>query len=747
MRKLMWFTMGFGAACAFCTYAWMTEGLIPVAAVFAAAALVLLLCGKRKTKLKAAAIICLGIALGLGWFHIYSSFYLSHVSELDGTEADVTARCTDYSYETDYGAAVEGFLYLDGKPYRGKFYINNNVQMEPGDVLQGRFKLRVTTADSADGPTYHRGEGMFLLAYQREDAQLLKLTEKPFWAYPAMLRHDLSSRIESAFPEDTAPFAKALLLGDRSGIDYETSTAFRVCGIMHIIAVSGLHVTVLFTLIELLCLKRRWLVALIGIPILFLFAAVAGFSPSVVRACVMQALMIGATLVGKDYDGPTELSFASLVMLVVNPLASSSVSLQLSAGCVAGIFLFQRRIYGWLYSLLCKEGSTGLVKIKRWFASSIAMTISSVSLATPLSACYFGTVSLVGIPVNLLTLWVISFIFYGIMLVCLLTLWFPGAAAVAASVVAWPIRYVLGLSRIIGSFPLSAVYTRSVYIVAWIAFCYLLLAIFLFGRQKRPRLLLGCVLFGLCLSLGASWLEPFTDDCRMTVLNVGQGQSIILQSEGKTYLVDCGGDDDADAADLAAETLLSQGISRIDGLILTHFDRDHAGGVAYFLSRIPSDMIFIPDYEDDTGTRMELEARFRDRIYPVSEDIQLSYGNSQISIFAPAVADSGNESSLAVLFRHENCDILITGDRSGFGERLLLKTGLIPQVDVLVAGHHGSAGSACEELLQATQPEIVAISVGENSYGHPARSLLDRLEKYGCIVYRTDIHGNIILRR
>ena len=222
---------------------------------------------------------------------------------------------------------------------------------------------------------------------------------------------------------------------------------------------------------------------------------------------------------------------------------------------------------------------------------------------------------------------------------------------------------------------------------------------------------------------------------------------MIWQSEGKTYLVDCGGDYDEHAADLAAETLLSQGISRIDGLILTHFDRDHAGAAGYFLSRIPADMIIIPDYEDSTGIRAMLECDHPNRVYPIVEDIALSYGTTQISIFAPVVPDSDNESSLAVLFQHENCDILITGDRSAFGERLLLKTGLIPEVDVLVAGHHGSANSTCDELLDAAKPKIVAISVGDNSYGHPADSVLDRLQIRGCIVYRTDIHGNIILRR
>ncbi len=745
MRKLMWFTLGFGAACAFCAYSWTIEGLLIPAIIFLVLFAGLLLGSKRFKVLRIPAVVCLGCAAALLWFQVYSANYISRASALDGKIADVTARCTDYSYRTDYGSAVEGILYLDGKSYRAKFYVSGNVQMEPGDVLKGAFRFKITTPEGEIDSKTHQGKGIFLLGYQEEDAELLKLAESPYWAFPAKLRHNLLGIIDRSFPQDTAPFAKALLLGDRTGIGYETNTAFKVSGISHVIAVSGLHVTILFTLINLLCFKRRWLVAILGIPALCLFAAVAGFSPSIVRACIMQGLMILAMLFDKEYDGPTELAFACLVMLVCNPLVITSVSFQLSVGCMIGIFLFNRRIYDWICGKLGCEKKHRFVRIKRWFAGSVSVTLSAMTLTTPLVAYYFHSVSLIGPLTNLLTLWVISFIFYGIMMVCLLGWFWPGVGAFVAEIVAWPIRYVLFTSKTLSAFPLAAVYTRSVYIIAWLVFCYVLLSVFLCSKKKKPGVLASCAALGLCLAVGASWVEPMLDDCRMTVLNVGQGQSILLQSEGKTYLVDCGGDDDEQTADLVAETLLSQGISRLDGVILTHYDRDHAGGIFCLLSRIPADTVIGPDYEDDVAVL--LEESQTGRVMFVSDDILMTYGDTKMTIFGPVVPDSGNESSLAVLFQHGNCDILITGDRSGFGERILLKTADIPELEILVAGHHGSKHSTCEELLAATTPEIVAISVGENHYGHPAQVLLERLKTYGCTVYRTDIHGNIIFRR
>ncbi len=168
-----------------------------------------------------------------------------------------------------------------------------------------------------------------MLAYAQESSSVQPAEDIALRYFPAVIRRAISQRLELVFPDDTAFFTKALMLGDRSDLDYETSTAFKISGISHVIAVSGLHVSILFSVIFLIAWRKRGITALIGIPVLILFAAVTGFTPSVTRACVMQILIILADFILKEYDPPTALSAAVLLMLLVNPVAVTSASLQL----------------------------------------------------------------------------------------------------------------------------------------------------------------------------------------------------------------------------------------------------------------------------------------------------------------------------------------------------------------------------------------------------------------------------------
>lgn len=737
----MWFTIGFGGACAFGAYCYV-PWMLPVALLFVLLSVLFGVLTKKKLQLRIGCAVCLGIAAGLAFFWGYNEVLLQNARAVDGKTERVSIEVTDYSYATQHGCGFDGRVTLEGKTYNVRVYLNKYERLEPGHRVRGNFRFQVTFDDAQ---LTKAGNGIFLIAKQDGNFVPQKYWTEGWIHAPAIWRQSIIDKITDTFPEDTQGFARALLLGDRTGIDYETNTAFKISGISHVIAVSGLHVSILFALVYCLAGKKRVLTAILGIPAVVLFAAVAGFTPSITRACIMQILMMLALLLEKEYDPPTALSFAALVMLIGNPLVITSVSFQLSVSCMAGIFLFAPRILAWLMD--DKRFGRWRGKLVHGLCSCVAATLGAIVMTTPLVAIYFGCVSLISMVTNLLTLWLITFIFYGIMLSCAVGYLSAGIAQAVAWVISWAIRYVLETAKVLSSFSLAAVYTKSVYIVIWLISCYLLLFVYLTIRKRPVALFSSLVLCGFCVALAFSWIEPAMSECRVTALDVGQGQAILLQSEGKTFLVDCGGDYDEDAADITAETLLSQGISKLDGVILTHYDRDHCGGMEYLLSRVGTQNLFLPHAEDPDGVAQSLQNVSDGELHIIKEDTLLTYGDVKITIFAPLSYKSGNESSMCVLFQTEKCDILITGDRDIQTENMLLSRRELPKLELLIAGHHGAKTSTGELLLEKTKPEYVFISVGsDNPYGHPADEVLLRLAQFGCVVYCTDDYGTLIYK-
>lgn len=742
MRILMWLTIGFGAACAVGAYL----GIYLVIGIIALVMATVLFFIRFKAA-RIAAVVLLGLFAGVMWSFIYQTVYLDAAKTYDGKTISANATIADYSYDTDYGVAADGKIQLEDKEYSIRLYLPTKVTLKPGDVISGDIRLRLTTKDAIRGQTYHQGDGIFLLGYVQEGASTSIADEIPRRFFPAVLRRSIQQLLQLAFPADTLAFANALFLGDSSLLRYETDTDFKVSGIRHIIAVSGLHVSILLSIVFMLCGRNRYLSAVIGIPLLFLFAAVVGFTPSVMRACLMQMLVLVGMFLNKEYDPPTSLAFAVLTMLVVNPITIVSVSFQLSVGCIIGIFLFFERVNRYLLRLLRAPKGRGIrATLTRWFCSSVSITVSTFVTTTPLSAIYFGSISLIGVLANLLTLWVVSFIFCGIVATVIAGLiWMPLAKAIAW-MVSWPIRYVIITAKLLADIPLAAVYTKSMYIVIWLFACYVLFAIFFFFKRKHPLVLTSCVAGLLVVAIGASWLEPNIDRYRVTIFDVGQGQSILVQYNGAAYLVDCGGDSDRIAADTVSQHLLSSGITHLDGVIVTHYDKDHAGGLPYLLSRISTDALYLPASEDDSGMKDSLSKK-TERVHWVSQLQRFHVSGMELGLLPGSHPTNDNERSMCVLFQIENYDILITGDRSAVGERELLKKMTLPQVDLLIAGHHGSGTATSLELLEAVKPKVVAISVArDNFYGHPSEDVLHRLRLFGCHILRTDIDGTIVFR-
>ena len=236
------------------------------------------------------------------------------------------------------------------------------------------------------------------------------------------------------------------------------------------------------------------------------------------------------------------------------------------------------------------------------------------------------------------------------------------------------------------------------------------------------------------------------------MLDVGQGQSVLLRLDGRLVLVDCGGDGQQDAGDAAADYLQTRGGEKLDALVVSHYHSDHANGVPELLRRVAVDLLLLPDVEEGDPLREEIVSLAAERgieVRFVCGDTHLDFpGGQRLTIFPPLQsAGETNELGLCVLASAGDFDVLIPGDMGGQGEERLLSHTRLPRVEVLVAGHHGSATSTTQALLDEIQPETAVISVGKrNRYGHPAQETLERLALAGTDIYRTDLQGTVTVR-
>ena len=505
-----------------------------------------------------------------------------------------------------------------------------------------------------------------------------------------------------------------------------------------------MHFGYLMLLLSLLGPQRRRLMAAAGVPVLVFYALLTGASPSVVRACVMLLFVLAAPLFRRESDPPTTMFAALFCILLANPFAAASISLQLSFGAVAGLLWLSPRVQG----LLLGDRPRG--RVYSFLAASLSATVGALVFTVPLCAVYFGSVVLISPVSNLLCLPAASGVFLlGLAAVLLSFLWLPLGAALGF-VPALLAKYTLWMAGTLASIPHHAVYLTNPYVKYWLGFVYLLFAAACLLRPKARRTYalaagLSAVTLAATVWLGAPHYTRTGLDAY--ALDVGQGQSVLLSSGGQFALVDCGSRNSwYDAGGIAADHLATMGCGTLDYLILTHYDYDHVSGVVTLLARQRVGTVLLPRTTEGSDMRFRIELAARSHgaaVEYVEEETAYPLGESSLTVYPPV--GEGEQRGLAVLCTRGSFDLLVTGDMDMAGERALIAAYDLPDVEALVAGHHGSRSSTSEELLEAVRPETALISVGDNSYGHPAEETMIRLDKAGAEICRTDLQGTIHL--
>ena len=718
---------------------------------------------RKRPRGRTARYAAFGLALGFLWTAGYSWVFWRPAELLNEKTVRLTATVSQWPQETDYS----GFSVLTRADTEGwvtvpiLLYVDDQgADLRPGDRIETVAHCALADqASSGEEITYYTAKGIFLTGQAYGRLEVERPDHIPLRDWPAYWSQALKESISQAFPSDVSGLVQALVTGNRDNLSDPFTTSLQRAGLSHTVAVSGMHLAFLAGLLSMLFGGWRRLASLVTIPVTILFTLTAGCTPSVVRAAVMILLLHIGPLFYRERDEFTSLGGALLLLLLYNPFSAAHIGLQLSFAAVAGIFLCAQPLQTALMARIPFRPAKrwnfwwAIQLVPKFIVSTFCATLGASVFTVPLSAIYFQSVSLIAPLSNLLTLWAVAVLFGAGVLIGTLGVFVPELAALVALPIAPLGRYLNAVIDGLSSLTFSAVTTQSVYYRAWLVLVYLILMLIpILPGKKRWIIPTCCGVITLCLAMLLNAWSFWWGSGAVTVLDVGQGQSVLVRSGQFLCLVDCGGDSYDSAGDIAADFLGDYGVGRLDLLVLTHFHADHANGVAQLLKRVQVDTFAIPPATgEEEPLREEILSAAQEKgveVLEVGEDTLLTLDQDRtIQLYAPLGAGETNEAGLTCLVSNGDFDTLITGDMGADVEQQLLTHAALPDLEVLVAGHHGSKASTSEQLLAATAPDYAFLSVGEhNSYGHPAQETLERLAAAGCRIYRTDLQGNITLR-
>ncbi|MGN1007118.1 MAG: DNA internalization-related competence protein ComEC/Rec2 [Aristaeellaceae bacterium] len=559
-----------------------------------------------------------------------------------------------------------------------------------------------------------------------------------------LLREAIGARIDRLFPRNAA-IARAFLIGDRSDLSAEERKSYSDSGAAHLLAISGMHISILAGALTLLLrrLMNRRRSFCIVLALLLMYAGLIGFTASLTRAILMFAIFSAAPILGRHADAPTNLAAAALLYLLIRPIAILDVGFVLSYGASAGIVLLTaplRRLTRCEAYLRRKPGhgvsALLLHRPLRWILNMILTSLAAQLAILPAVVHAFGAQPLFSIAVNLIAVPLAMFA-YGTAILGTLTGLVPMARLSDG-------LYTLltACVRFFGNLPLSTLHIAR--FPAWLVFlCAVvcLLSSELSSLPSRMRKYLPLtILLATLISNGCAHLT--TLGCSVVVLDAGQADCAVIRTGGKVYLVDAG-----DAYSPAADYISAMNYE-IEAVFLSHPHTDHVAGLQAVLEVCTPKRIYISSNWDALETDEGIPEILDAAVSQGSELITICAGaeirlskESTLQVLSPEAGfspASANENSLILRLDYGSCSALFTGDASAS-----TVAGLSCDCDLLKVGHHGAAQSVSVQLLAELTPSVAILPVGENNYGHPAEETLKLLRAAGCRILRTDMSGAV----
>ena len=528
------------------------------------------------------------------------------------------------------------------------------------------------------------------------------------------------------FQEKLNPQSKGIicgvLFGDTTFLDDNVYENFQQNGTAHVLAVSGLHVGILYSVFSKITGERKSIPAIILLTVFLIsYATLSMWTPSVTRACMMIGIKLTAKIMDLRYDMLTGLSTVALVLIMQNPYAVFGTGFQMSFMAIASI---------------CFLNPLMSMKIP----DEVAVMISVNAGLLVYQMYQFNYISLVSLFINIPIIYLTGILVPAALLSFAVFIITDGGYT--ASLITDSLSFLLtklndiaslgGYGSIEVTSPPLIVVLSIYFVVFFMASEYRLVLKLREKKREIRRIIAVLISFAAVISV-LNYCPVSRDD--VVFVDVGQGDCVHIRCGGSDVLIDGGGSVNYNVGKNTLKPyLLKNGAGDIDMAVVTHLHTDHFKGIeelaeVFDVKAVKSGLI--------KGTVIE-----------ISDDVWLET-LWPLSISADEGQDKNHQCSVFML-HYEGCRILITGDLDEEGERMMLAEYAgtdVLNADIIKVGHHGSSSSSCEEFIEAVSPEAAVIQVGENNlYGHPAAKVIERYEKNGIIVYRNDYHGAVGFR-
>jgi competence protein ComEC len=563
---------------------------------------------------------------------------------------------------------------------------------------------------------------------------------------------DAVRRSVGAGGQTAAAVVTAVLIGDESGLSPELRDRWQAAGTYHVLAISGGNIAVVVALIVVLSSMTGAgprPSAVLALGALAAFAGVVTPGSSVQRASLMAAVHLGARALDHRATSWQALAATLAAMVTVDPLGLHDVGLLLTCGATLALIECARYM-----------GRVGTGHPLRWLLMAVTATACVELVVFPIQVWWFSRLSFAGLALNLIAVPLMTVAQVAGLLAVALDL--GGASAAPAGWIAsQAVRLLDECVELVEWVPWTARMTPRP--PAWLVVAYYASLVWWWGSRATPRWLMAVALAASGLAIAAGQPMPPArlppSSMRLTMMDVGQGESLLVEDGGWRALIDAGGRPFGEGMDIGRRVVVpalwARGVTALDALVITHPDPDHIGGAGAVVEAMAVRELWLgvrmPGHELSEELLRQV-ASARTRVIDRRAGEALRHGRARIRVLHPAPPDwerrhVRNDDSVVLEIVHGDVAVLLLGDVGADVERAIVRHLTPARVRILKVGHHGSRTSTSPALVDAWRPDIALISCGRgNSFGHPAPAVLARLQASGAAVFRTDTNGQITVR-